>query len=891
MKITKDMRRDSFSGASFRRTPRRYDTPELRNAKTRLEFSPLLRTTKQASKADYNNGRGGNTPETPGIYNDTGVLSFDQVSDSMESFNPKESKLGHNDGNSGGGIPLNQDKQPNMLSELPLKEQEKAFQAQKNEIFGLQFKIYLLEQHLDKTSPDNVQKTIKENVELKAELMHVRQEMQKKDKQTDTSELEGRIRTLQMDKEDLEFHSRQKDRDMEELKDRIDELERDRDSNNNNDSTNDNNNEEELEDLRYQLRRQEQEKDDEIEDLKQRIAQLESEVEGHEDADEKDDQVRDLERELKKAEEVRDSVQSELEDKQNEAYQTKVDLESRISEVKDQETTIQNLQDRIQQLLDERQESETRAKQEVSRTIEDREFYFEQEKRNLEWQARSKEEQVESLRQGRDEACDELSLVKKELLETQNELANVKLLLTRCNSDISGLKSEKDDLERQLADAKATTDHLRESSRIMPSTPDPDQVDKLRGELDALKNQFSTKEAGWSQEKTYLEDKISSLERMKDSYEKQLSNILQDDKSKEGLQQAIETEKNRHVEMKRGLEQEISRLQTQIGTLKGQLEDAQKESHKHKNKINELEVKVQEMDDDLVVSSSQLDEAERQKNNALAQVSGLQTSLKSQENTLNAMRDINQRESQTRRETQERLQTTEARERELISQCESLKSRVTQLEFERESLQERYDYSVNKKLETATSAAEEAQRKLSQMEAERDKLLATSATPKKTNTPGGVADKEYRKLVHQINSLKRKEQLTQYDVDHFKESCQRLKRKLNETNDLHRQHIQKMVAQMRYLKEYASRQTAYRFDLGFMKSFFLKQISMYQAFNRADLAILQDMGIYPDYRKKSRTKPKFKHVALAVLATVRLRTRHDRYVEHRSKRVILKRRS
>ncbi|KAA8904003.1 hypothetical protein TRICI_005608 [Trichomonascus ciferrii] len=890
------MGRDSFSAASFRRSPRRYDTPEMRNSKTRLEFSPLLRTTRQASKGEYSSGRGGggNTPETPGMYNDTGVLSFDQVSDSMESFNPKESKLGQKDGNS--GIPLNQDKQPNMLSELPLKEQEKAFQAQKNEIFGLQFKIYLLEQHLDKTSPENVQKTIKENVELKAELMHLRQEMQKKDKQTDTSELEGRIRTLQMDKEDLEFQGRQKDREVDELKDRIDELERERErGGNNNDSTNDDNNsnEEELEDLRYQLRRQEQEKDDEIEDLKQRIAQLEHEVEEQQDSGEQDDRISQLERELKKAEEVRDSVQSELEDKQNEAYQTKVDLESRISEIKEQETTIRNQQDRIQQLLDERRETETRAKQEVSRTIEDREFDFEQEKRNLEWQVKSKEDQVESLRQSRDEACDELSLVKKELLDTQNELSNVKLLLTRCNNDISGLKSEKEDLERQLADAKATTDHLRESSRVIPpSTPDPDQVDKLRGELDALRNQFSTKESNWSQEKTYLEDKISSLERMKDSYEKQLSSILQDDKSKEGLQQAIETEKNRHVEMKRGLEQEISRLQTQIGTLKGQLEGAQKETENHKKKVKELEVKVQEMDDDLVVSSSQLDEVERQKNNALAQVSGLQTSLKSQENTLNAMRDINQRESQTRRETQERLQTTEARERELISQCESLKSRVTQLEFERESLQERYDYSVNKKLETATSAAEEAQRKLAQIEAERDKLLAASATPKKPSTPGGgVADKEYRKLVHQINTLKRKEQLTRYDVDHYKEGTQRLKRKLGETTDLHRQHIQKMVAQMRYLKEFASRQTAYRFDLGFMKSFFLKQISMYQAFNRADLAILQDMGIYPDYRKKSRTKPKFKHVALAVLAAVRLKTRHDRYVEHRSKRVVLKKRS
>lgn len=881
---------DSFSRASFRRSPRRYDTPELGHAKARLEFSPLLRTTKQTNKGNRNANRSNNDKEnildTPGggIENNTGVLSFDQVSDSMESFNPNESRQQNNTKNTSSGKKSDQkahDNEPAMLSELPLKEQEKAFQAQKNEIFGLQFKIYLLEQHLDKTSPENIQKTIKENVDLKAELMQLRQELQKRESDnTNTSDLEERLRTLRMDKEDIEYQNRRKDEEIEELKAQLEEA-----ANNNNNDNSKTNHDDDLEDLRYEMRQQEREKDGEIEDLKEKIHRLEEDNANNDDNDnDTNEHVEELKRELKKITGVKDSLETELEEKQNDAYQAKVDLDSLKTQLKEYESTFGKQQERIDELLEERKQSQSQTQREVSRTIEDKQFDFDQEKRNLEWQVKAKNEQLESLQNARDELSNELNSTKQELLDKTNELADVKLLLTRTQNDISGITSEKHDLERQLDDFRANYEQLRESSRLYAqSNPnDAEQVERLRGELDSLRNQLSTKQTNWDQEKTRLEDKISSLERMKDSYETQLSNILSDDKSKENLQQAVESERNKHMEMKRGLEQEISQLQTQINTLKTEVDNYQQQ-------VKEMNIKVQEMDDDLVVSQSQVEEAERQKNNALTQIEGLKTSLKSQENTLNAMRDINQRESQTRKESQDRLQTTELRERDLINQCENLKSQISQLEFERDSLQEKYDYDITKKLETATTTAEETRKKLQQAESERDKLLANSTTPKKATTTAR-GDKEYRQLIHQINSLKRKEQLSRYDVEHYKDQSERLKRKLKETTELQQQQMKKLITQMRYLKETITRQTAYRFDLGFMKSFFLKQISMYQAFNRADLTILQDMGIYPNYqktKKKLRPKQKFQHVALAVLAGIRIKTRHEKYVDHCKKRAIL----
>lgn len=85
-----------------------------------------------------------------------------------------------------------------------------------------------------------------------------------------------------------------------------------------------------------------------------------------------------------------------------------------------------------------------------------------------------------------------------------------------------------------------------------------------------------------------------------------------------------------------------------------------------------------------------------------------------------------------------------------------------------------------------------------------------------------------------------------------------------------------LVEQIKYLRCKADRESGYRADLEFMKRFFLIKIQAYQACNRADLAMLEEMGIYPDYEQLSRqqgNRVSLKAVGQMVVAAIRFRNR------------------
>lgn len=85
-----------------------------------------------------------------------------------------------------------------------------------------------------------------------------------------------------------------------------------------------------------------------------------------------------------------------------------------------------------------------------------------------------------------------------------------------------------------------------------------------------------------------------------------------------------------------------------------------------------------------------------------------------------------------------------------------------------------------------------------------------------------------------------------------------------------------LVEQIKYLRCKADRESGYRADLEFMKRFFLIKIQAYQACNRADLAMLEEMGIYPDYEQLGRqqgSRVTLKAVGQMVVAAIRFRKR------------------
>lgn len=104
-----------------------------------------------------------------------------------------------------------------------------------------------------------------------------------------------------------------------------------------------------------------------------------------------------------------------------------------------------------------------------------------------------------------------------------------------------------------------------------------------------------------------------------------------------------------------------------------------------------------------------------------------------------------------------------------------------------------------------------------------------------------------------------------------------------------------LIEQMKYLRTKTERESGYRADLEFMKRFFLMKIRAYQACNRADLAMLEEMGIYPDYSQlgmeeggKRRGQVSFKAVAQMVLASIKFRKRGSGYRDQLRMRDVVK---
>lgn len=75
---------------------------------------------------------------------------------------------------------------------------------------------------------------------------------------------------------------------------------------------------------------------------------------------------------------------------------------------------------------------------------------------------------------------------------------------------------------------------------------------------------------------------------------------------------------------------------------------------------------------------------------------------------------------------------------------------------------------------------------------------------------------------------------------------------------------------LRYMRSRTAREESFRADLAYVKSYYDKQIASFEACNQANLAIIQQIGIFPneDIRKR---KPTFKNAAHLVIAVIKMK--------------------
>lgn len=85
----------------------------------------------------------------------------------------------------------------------------------------------------------------------------------------------------------------------------------------------------------------------------------------------------------------------------------------------------------------------------------------------------------------------------------------------------------------------------------------------------------------------------------------------------------------------------------------------------------------------------------------------------------------------------------------------------------------------------------------------------------------------------------------------------------------HEKEIRGLAKQIQYMRARCSREEGFRKDLVFTKRWFLMQVEMYGACNKADLKLLEEIGVTPDQTVREK-KPSLKIVGLAIMATQRM---------------------
>ena len=91
-----------------------------------------------------------------------------------------------------------------------------------------------------------------------------------------------------------------------------------------------------------------------------------------------------------------------------------------------------------------------------------------------------------------------------------------------------------------------------------------------------------------------------------------------------------------------------------------------------------------------------------------------------------------------------------------------------------------------------------------------------------------------------------------------------------------------LTRMMKYLRTKTSREESFRADLTYIKHYYDKQITSFEACNQANLAIIRQIGIYVD---PSSIQPRtLKSVAMTVLATIRMARLAVKYRAHRLER-------
>ncbi|EXJ88888.1 hypothetical protein A1O3_01952 [Capronia epimyces CBS 606.96] len=659
---------------------------------------------------------------------------------------------------------------------MTLREQENIIDKIEKENFGLKMKIHFLEDALSKRGNEFNQAALKENTDLKVNRITMQRELHKFKKNIAQAERDAEIYRLQLEQYKERIRQRQVDEhlrteleslrsDLQARDNQIKKLEAEKGLTANQEQSEIQKLKDEIEDLQTDLREKDRaidERDDQIDGLKMKAskesndaATLEDELESA--RQEVEDLKESLERATAEAQEAKETREEALEEKRraeedldelrdemaNKSFTTKGlsrQLEEKANKLEDDYHELQERHDAVQAQLRAQSESEKQLRERI-REME----------REGASDLRRLQQELEVSQQQRDTFDRKLTNMTKQLEGVERELQikvdEKDLLQTRHDAltkESADLQKDLDKAKRALQDLEDALDEERQRSAQNDNTlrtQHKHEIDLLHEQIDGLHREINAKDG----------DHAADVEEW------------------ESQKRTLEAASQKAEEKAKGLQRTVDRLQDAQGTLSGRemkLQEAlESEKQRHLQEEKVLSRQIEELQQDLAAKRSAADESRTELSNAREELRisiRAQAALKETVAELEEEIEVLQADIEQEHEFAQRLQQKHS---------SNADAQVQNLRQEKQSMQEELA-KVNLELRDVRTVLKAAEK-------ERDSVEAKLETVQKSNDDTFNVDQEKRELKRLKVKLEKDVARLTTDRDKLAEANQALEDEIN----------------------------------------------------------------------------------------------------------------
>ncbi|KIW11024.1 hypothetical protein PV08_10323 [Exophiala spinifera] len=626
---------------------------------------------------------------------------------------------------------------------MTLREQEGIIDKIEKENFGLKMKIHFLEEALSKRGNEFNQAALKENTDLKVNRITMQRELHKFKKNIAQAEKDAEVYRLQLEEFKERIRRKQFDENVRheletlrsELREKDEEIKalaEERDHVASQDRSEVQKLRDEIEDLQADLREKERiadEREDQIDELKMKASkESNSAAEIEEDLESAKQEIEDLKQSLDRAKEDLNEAQEEKEEALEEKRKAEQDLDELRDEMANKSFTTKGLSRQLEekankleddfQILQEQHDAlqaEMNEKTESERQLRDRVRELEREGAS---DLRKLQQEVELSHQQRDTLERKLANTTKHLETVERELQikveEKDLLQTRHDA----LTRESAELQKdlnQLQNANAELENALEEERQVSARKENDLLSRHRNEIDLLNEQ------------------IDGLHREVNAKANDHAADLEDWESQ---RKTLEAASQKAEERARGLQRTVDKLQDAQGTLSGRemrLQEAiESEKERHRQEEMILSKQIEELQQDLRSKRNLADDSRTELNNAKEE---LRISIREQAALKEKVAELEEEIEVLQADIE---QEHEFAERQQQKYSTSADAQVQKLQREKQALQEQLTNS-NVELHGARTALRSA-------EQEREKLEAAVQRVQKPYDDTFNVDHEKREL-------------------------------------------------------------------------------------------------------------------------------------------------